>query len=278
MVVDNASTDGSPEQVVREFPHVRLMRQSTNLGFAAGNNVALRQLAGQGTARLVLFLNPDAEILDDTLEGLLTALEADRAAVAWTPALLAPDGGFDPGVGGKRPGLASLTCHFLGLSRLPGGSALGVFLNQAVPYRKQRQVALDWLSGTALLVRREVIERVGGFPEDFFLYGEDILLGEALRPYGELRYLPAVRVMHDRGYSKTGAEQSYRALFAVLARFGAGTFRLGCARKVIWLGLSIRLFGYRMGAPFAESCRRRRRIVQDQLTALNRIAGKKKSR
>lgn len=273
MVVDNASTDGSLERLAREFPLVHLLRQSANLGFAAGNNAALRWVAAEGIEpRFVLFLNPDTELLDGPWPDVLSELERPSDVVAWTPALIAPDGGFDPGVGGRRPTLRSLTVHFLGLSRLPGGCARGVFLNQAPPFHRQRRVALDWLSGTALLVRWQAIESVHGFPEDFFMYGEDMLLGERLRARGRLLYLPTLRVLHDREYSELGGERSYRALFALLQRGGAGPRRLIWARRIAVFGLSVRRWLYRLAAPLSPACQRREVIVATQLAALRRLA------
>jgi len=274
VVVDNASTDGSLERLAREFPCVHLLRQSANLGFAAGNNAALSWMAAEGIEpRFVLFLNPDTELLDGPWPTVLSELERPSAVVAWTPALIAPDGGFDPGVGGRRPSFHSLAIHFLGLSRLPACYARGVFLNQASPFRRQRRVALEWLSGTALLVRWEAIASVHGFPEDFFMYGEDMLLGERLRTLGRLLYLPTLRVLHDREYSELGGERSYRALFTLLQRGGAGPRRLAWARRIAVLGLGVRRWGYRLAAPLSPACRRRGVIVSTQLDALRHLAG-----
>jgi len=273
VVVDNASTDGSPERLAREFPHVPLLRQSANLGFAAGNNVALRWVAAEGIEpRFVLFLNPDTELLDGPWPEVLSELDRPSDVVAWTPALIAPDGGFDPGVGGRRPSLRSLAVHFLGLSHLPFCHDRGVFLNQAAPFRRQRRVALDWLSGTALLVRGEAIASVHGFPEDFFMYGEDMLLGERLWARGRLLYLPVLRVLHDREYSERGGERSYRSLFALLQRGGAGPRRLAWARRIAVLGLGARRWAYRLAAPLSPACQRREVIVATQLAALRRLA------
>ena len=89
-VVDNCSTDGSPDMVRREFPSVRLIRNAENRGFAAANNMAIRDLA----SRYVLLLNPDTEVPPDAIAGMVAFMDATPDSAICGPLVRFPDGRF----------------------------------------------------------------------------------------------------------------------------------------------------------------------------------------
>ena len=191
-VFDNGSRDGTLASVARAFPWAQRLRSEDNLGYAGALRAALPELCGE---RLWL-LNADLRLPDPSaylrLEGALTS---DPSAGAVGPALLDLDGSLSPGGGGAALSLTSAALHFGGLSRLAPWRRAGLYLPQAQLGRETIQV--DWLAGTAPLIRREALERAGGVPPAPFLYGEDLVLSRALRRAGyRLLYLPSARVLH----------------------------------------------------------------------------------
>jgi len=155
IVVDNASSDGAVDRVIREFPAARVVRVAENRGFGAGNNLGA---AAAGRDYLV-FVNPDALLLAGWLDALVRPLVADAGIGLVTPKVLLKD---DPG----RINAAGLDVHLSGISMCRGlGSPRAEF---AEP------VEVAAISGVCFATRREVYERIGGFDEDIFLYMEDV--------------------------------------------------------------------------------------------------------
>jgi len=161
--VDNASCDGSWERVVARFPQVELLRNARNLGFGAGANLGIAAALRAG-AEAVLLVNNDVTLAAGALATLAGALETHREAGLVGPrVLLRSAPGRIWAAGGRltwRQNLTTLIGH-----GQPDGE------------RWQRTFAVDYLTGCALLVRREVFEHVGAFDADFFAYSEDVDLG-----------------------------------------------------------------------------------------------------
>ena len=200
IVVDNGSTDGTPEMVERKFPGVRLFRYGENLGFTRANNVALRMILQEKAFRYIMLLNSDTEIQERGIEELAAYLDRRREVDAVAPALVLPDGRFQPGAGGHFPSWITGFNDFFFLFTLFPRRAPGLFIDQKRLARKKAPVALDWLSAACLLVRREVVERAGVLNEDYSIYADDIDWGLRMRKAGALlHYLPRVRVLHYHG-------------------------------------------------------------------------------
>lgn len=195
VVVDNASTDGSVELLRTEFPWVRLVCSSRNLGFAGGNNSGWRFCQG----RFRVLLNPDTVVTDRALDRLVDWLEAHpRAAVAGCR-LLNSDGTLQRWTGGARPSLPNVATHALFLDRL-----LPACLRPR-PLFLLRDVAtdqrVDWVSGACLVLRTEAITGPL-FNDDYFMYAEDVDLCERLSAAGwEVWYTPCATVVHHHGRS-----------------------------------------------------------------------------
>lgn len=200
IVVDNGSSDGTPEMVERDFPAVRLFRYGENLGFTRANNVALRMVLQEKTSRYILLLNSDTEIRERGIEELAAYLDKRPEVDAVAPALILPDGRFQPGAGGHFPSWTTGFNYFFFLFKLFPRKAPGLFIDQARLMRKKAPVALDWLSAACLLVRREIVERAGVLNEDYSIYADDIDWGLRMRRAGGLlHYLPRVRILHYHG-------------------------------------------------------------------------------
>ncbi|MDR7415117.1 MAG: glycosyltransferase family 2 protein [Armatimonadota bacterium] len=191
IVVDNASTDGSPEWVAQHFPDVLLLRTQQNLGYSAGNNLGIRRSRG----RNVLLLNSDTVLRPGALREMCAKLDARADLGAVAPKLLNPDGSVQQSC--WRFPLKALLINALGLGRL------GLVDDyRRWDHRTDREV--EWVCSAAVMVPRRAFERVGLLDEDFF-YGADTDWCHRAARAG-LRFLSLSRaevVHHGRG-SRTG--------------------------------------------------------------------------
>ena len=193
-VVDNASPDGSLE-VIGDLP-VRTIQSGRNAGFGTGCNLGM----AAGSAELVLFLNPDAVIAEEDLARLTAVLDAEPAVGLVGPRLLDGDGGLIPSLR-RYPRPGSTWARAMYLHRLMPDAA---WANQIItrPSAYDEVAYPEWISGAAMLVRREAAEAIGGFDEGFFLYCEDVDICARLRAAGhEIRYEPGATVHHVGGHS-----------------------------------------------------------------------------
>ncbi len=196
MVVDNASRDGSPEMVAREFPAVRLIANTENVGFARANNQAIRASRG----RYILLLNSDTVVPDPGIFRDWLAFLDDRPEIGASGCrLVTADGRRWVGDAGFRPSLKTVGCYAFFLSRFFPRCCPGLFLNES---RLNGALAVDWISGADLMTRRDVLEQVGLLDESLFMYAEDVEWGCRLRKHGyAVYYLPRFVIVHLVGAS-----------------------------------------------------------------------------
>ncbi len=196
-VVDNASTDGTPELVQGSFPEVRLLAEDRNRGFAAAVNHGARGTGGES----VLLLNPDAELRPGALREMLEALALDPRRGAVSPRVIRPDGRLDPACRRRFPSPQVALWRLTGLSRLrPGSSRFGAYNLSHLPV--DRPMPVDSGTGACLLIRRPLFDSVGGLDEGYFMYGEDLELCWQLRQRGaQVWYQPTAVVIHRKGSS-----------------------------------------------------------------------------
>ena len=196
-VVDNASSDGSADAVHRDRPSVELIELSQNVGFAAANNVALRQ----ATAPLVLLLNSDTIVTPQAIDRLAERLTTTGAAAAG-PRLVDATGRPEVSFGRMLSPVSELIQSIRG--RLAGGdSRLG---QRYVRDLVSREREVDWVSGACLLVRRDLAVAAGLLDERYFMYEEDVDFCAALRARGgKVLFSPASEIVHHRGRSRTSS-------------------------------------------------------------------------
>ncbi len=229
-VVDNASTDGSPDMVLVEFPEVQLLALDQNLGFAAGNNTALRKLGfGSATSRkpgnhqpdYVLFLNPDTEILGDALARLADALRHTQKAGVVGASLVYPDGRF------QHSAFRFPTLWQIWLDFFPRPARLlDSRLNGRYPstlYHAGRPFAIDHPLGAAMMARGEVIQQVGLMDEGYFMYAEEIDWCLRVKRAGwDVYCVPTAQIVHHAG----GSTRQFRdKMFVALWRSRFRLFR-----------------------------------------------------
>jgi GT2 family glycosyltransferase len=193
-VVDNASSDGSLDSV--SDLEVNAIALEQNRGFAHGCNRGWIE----GHAPFVLFLNPDAQIDPSSIWQLVQALKDAPKTAAAAPKVMNLDGGLDYSLR-RFPRLRSTYAQALFLHRfLPHASWTDELVREPEAYERRHEV--DWVSGVCLLVRREVLEELGGWDAGFFMYCEDIDLCRRIRDLGfEIEFVPNAQVLHEGGAS-----------------------------------------------------------------------------
>jgi hypothetical protein len=183
VVVDNASTDGTVDAVRASLPEATVVETGANLGFAGGCNAG----AAAADTPLLLFLNPDAFPEPGCFDALRAVAPSHPRWGAWQAAVTLPDGTLNTGGG---------VVHFLGLS-WAGRYGEPVDALGADP------AEVGFASGAALVVRRDLWNRLGGFDEAFFMYAEDVDVSLRVRLAGyRVGVAPAARVVHDYDFDK----------------------------------------------------------------------------
>ncbi|HLD11822.1 MAG TPA: glycosyltransferase family 2 protein [Patescibacteria group bacterium] len=196
-VVDNASSDGTVELLQKEFPEVKLIDLPDNKGFAAANNIALRQVA----TRYVVLLNPDTEVMPETFSIMMNYMgKYPRVGVSTCRVELA-SGGLDKDCRRSFPTPWVAFTHFSGLSKLfPKSKLFGKYQMTYLPDTEIHEV--ESVVGAFMFIRREAMDEVGFLDETFFFYGEDIDWCYRFREKGWLvTYNPYTRIIHYKGYS-----------------------------------------------------------------------------
>jgi N-acetylglucosaminyl-diphospho-decaprenol L-rhamnosyltransferase len=209
VVVDNASRDGSAAMVRAEFPEVELHALEQNLGFAAGNNLALQKLGlvvgrakqEAGAPALCLLLNPDTVVHQGAIEALADFLMAHPRVGMVGPRLLNPDGSL------QTAAFRFPTLSMTALDLFPPGEVLPGRLYNSWWHGRYPQEApgsapfpIDHPLGACMLVRREVIEQVGVFDEGYFMYVEEVEWCWRIHQAGwAIWQVPAAQVTHVGG-------------------------------------------------------------------------------
>ena len=195
VVVDNNSSDGTPEAMVVQFPQVHLIRNSENLGFSRAANQGMRAYP----ARYHVLLNPDSLVENNALERLRDFMEANPQAGLCTPRVLNQDGTlqYQCRRGEARPW--EVFSYFLGLSRLfPKDPRFTGYLLTHLDNDQVNEVKA--ISGSCMMIRRQVIEQIGYMDELYFAYQEDADYCFSARKAGwRIYYIPDARVMHYGG-------------------------------------------------------------------------------
>lgn len=195
IVVDNASRDGSPEMVEREFPHVHLVRNSRNVGFGAAANQGM-ELADTD---LVLILNADVRATPGAIERLASVFE-DPQVVAAGPQLLHDDGTVQNSCA-SRLTLWALICEQTYLEKLlPKSPWFSPYWQTPRLANRTEPQTVAQVMGACLMMRK--VER---FDERFFLYCEDTELCRRLQRRGRIVYVPTAKFYHSLGASTTDA-------------------------------------------------------------------------
>jgi len=198
ILLDNASTDNSLDWVrASNIPNVRLVENTENLGFGKANN----QGFALSSAPLLFLLNNDAEVRSGAIDRLLTTINSDAGIGACGPRILNSDGSLQISVWRNPATPWAMVMAALHLNRLMTHRAAGeLLLGPYWDHDRRREV--DLLLGAAMLVKREVINTVGGFDERFHMYAEDLeWCLRIVRGGWKIIFEPAAEVLHHGGHA-----------------------------------------------------------------------------
>lgn len=198
-VVDNQSKDGSADMVEREFPNVKLIRNSINGGFSQGNNLAIKECLPH--SRYVLILNPDTVVHDGTLEECVKFLDKREDVGCLGCKVVLASGKLDKACKRGFPSPWNSLSYFLHLDRLfPGSKKFGGY--NATYIHEDEESEIECLVGAFMMLRKETIEKVGMLDDTFFMYGEDIDWCYRVMEGGYKNYYyPKVSITHYKGES-----------------------------------------------------------------------------
>jgi len=243
-VVDNASVDGSAAFIRQRFPNIRLIESNENLGFGKGNNIALEQVTGE----FVVLINPDTVVQEDTFIKLLKFFEDTPQAAGATCKIINPDGSFSIDCRHSIPTPLMAFWKVTGFSKLFPKSRL--FAKYNLTYLDENEIyPVPAVSGSFMMFRKEVLDKVGYFDERFFMYCEDIDLCHRINESGfQIYYVPTTQIIHYKGESTKKDNLDYiitfnRSLYQFFLKYYAKShiflFRWAIMLGIISRGISI---------------------------------------
>ncbi|WP_319445974.1 MULTISPECIES: glycosyltransferase family 2 protein [unclassified Mycobacterium] len=198
VMADNGSTDGAPEEALERHPDARLMRTGGNLGYGTAVNRAVAEYLEGSDAEFFVVANPDVQWGPRSIDVLLEAAERWQLAGSLGPLVRDPDGSVYPSAR-HQPSIVRGGMH----------AVVGPMWKSnpwTAAYRQERfepsERAVGWLSGSCLLVRKAAFDEVGGFDERYFMYMEDVDLGDRMGRAGwQNVYVPTAEILHDKGHA-----------------------------------------------------------------------------
>ena len=204
IVVDNASSDGSPEMVTSDFPEVRLIRNHENVGFARANNVGIKMAHGSYLA----LINSDVLVHLNCLQVLKAFLDKNPSVALIGPKIFGSDGHIQHTCR-RFPTIWNTTCRLIAIDRVLWKWPLfSGFEMRHWDYSRGGEVEV--LSGCFWLARREAVDSVGGLDERFFFYAEDVDWCRRFSQSGwKVAYVPAATATHFGGGSSSNAPLRY---------------------------------------------------------------------
>ncbi|MFT3738294.1 MAG: glycosyltransferase family 2 protein [Breznakibacter sp.] len=242
LVVDNNSHDGSCDMLRKFFPEVKLVANADNLGFGKANNQAIRMAEGQ----FVLLLNPDTIITERTLADCSEFMRLHPDAGALGVHMVSGDGNY------LRESKRALPTPKVAFFKMSGMANLfprsKIFAKYHLGYlSKDSTHAVEILSGAFMFIRKKVLDEIGLFDEQFFMYGEDIDLSYRiiLGGYGNY-YLGGTRIIHFKGESTKKGSLNYVVVFykamEIFARKHFTGKRVSPMRLLIEMAIWLRAF------------------------------------
>lgn len=239
-VLDNDSKDGSPQMVEEKFPEVKLIKSEKNLGFAKGQNQVLKQVKD----KYVVLLNPDTQFENNFIDEMVNFMEKNPNCLISGGKLVDFNNRLESN-GGDFPFGAALFNWLFNLEFL--GNTFSLHRNDKEYYSVAHEV--DWVSGTMMVLRRESLEKIGYFNEDFFMYFEDVeLCYRAKKSWGKVMINPDVIIKHKSGSSSGNPRfAQWKGEFAGLITFykwNRGFLGALYARILIYLAILLRILAF----------------------------------
>jgi GT2 family glycosyltransferase len=240
IVVDNKSTDGSCDYLGYLFPQVKCIFNTENTGFAKACNQGWKVSCGN----YILFLNPDTILSENSLSDCISFLEKDKDAGAAGVRMVNRQGEFLKESKRGMPTPAASFYKLFGLAAaFPRSKTFANYYLGHLPENEISSVAI--LSGAFMMIKKEVLEKTGGFDESFFMYGEDIDLSIRIRQAGYHNYyLGNITITHIKGgstkYDSSQLNNFYGAMHLFVKKHYAG--RSSFSKWILLTGIRVRKF------------------------------------
>lgn len=250
IVIDNCSPDNTIAYLQPRFPWVKFVQNQTNDGFAKANNKAL-EIAN---SEYILFLNPDTILAEDTLEQCIFFYKNKPEAGAVGVRMIDGSGSFLPESKRSFPSPMVSFYKLIGLSCLfPKHKQFGKYALQFLPEKEVNEV--DVIAGAFMMIPKIILDKTGGFDEQFFMYAEDIDLSYRIQKMDyQNYYLGNITIIHFKGEStKKGSFQYVKVFYNAMNLFVKKWYRSSGAwllRQGLHAGIVLRGFVSILGSTF----------------------------
>lgn len=246
IVVDNGSTDGSPEFVAQKYPHVHLIRKRENLGFAKANNIGISASTGE----YLCFVNSDAEVLPGCIDNLVEYCEEHQDVGLVGPRIIGGDGRLQRSCRGF-PSIWNVLCRALALdSMFPSLKIFTGYSLTSWSHNSLREV--DIITGCFWLSHKKALDDVGVLDESFFIYGEDKDWCKRFWSAGwPVVFVPTAEAIHYGGGSSSNAPirffiEKQKANFYYWGKHHSG-FEGSLYYMITFTHMILRCAGYSLG-------------------------------
>ncbi len=253
IIADNNSRDGTSQAIEQNYPDAVLIRNKENIGFAKANNQAIKISKG----RIILLLNSDTLICDDSIQKILLFMSENSEIGILSPKLKNFDGTTQLFGCGYFPTVRRIFNQLFLFARLLKKSS---FFRGVNKYTLDSSGYVDWVASTAMFIKREVIQLTGGLPEHYFMYLEDVEFCYVARQNGI-----GVYFKHDCSIKHLGMGSSYNMLetkkrwlanlMDFCGRISDSPMRFHLARTVVFSGLVFRIIIQTPCFFFSKRCR-----------------------
>lgn len=253
VVVDNASRDGTPEYISRNYPKVILISNEKNRGFAA----AVNQGIASADSELVLTINADCEVYENALDRLIGYFDHNPKLAAAGPRIFNSDGSIQYSCR-TFPSFFGAAVHTLLAHIYPRNPVTRKY--KLMDVCRDEPFKVDWVSGSCMMIRRKALEDAGLFDERYFMYVEDTDLCYRMWQKGwEVHYMPHSEVLHHiAGSSRPGGKPGRREMITASYRMQKSVFHFFWKNyrktvKVLLMPFIIFALGFRLAAAALRS-------------------------
>ena len=198
IMADNGSTDGTPEEALERHPNAKLYRTGGNVGYGTAVNRAVAEYGLADRTDFFIVANPDVQWGPNSIDQLFGAAQRWPQAGSLGPLIRDPDGAVYPSAR-HQPSIIRGGMHAVVSPVWPSNPWTAAYRqDRAEPSER----TVGWLSGSCLLLRTDAFRQIGGFNERYFMYMEDVDLGDRLATAGwQNVYVPSAEVLHAKGHA-----------------------------------------------------------------------------
>ena len=263
-VVDNNSSDGSIQYLQMRFPFVHFISNKENTGFAKANNQAMRMSSGE----YILFLNPDTVIPENFFSRVIQCMGKNQRIGALGVHMIDGTGKFLNESKRGFPTTWAAFCKLSGITALfPTSKLFATYYLGHLSPNTSHQV--DALSGACMMIKKNVLEKCGGFDERYFMYAEDIDMSFQIQKSGNINYyLADVSIIHFKGESTVKDNRYVKLFYKAMIQFAqkhytgiTGTVYVQFLKVAIWFRALLAASGLGLAKPTQEQVSAKKKIL-----------------